>query len=182
MALKKTMGTAILTFEEMNTVLIEVESVVNAQPLTYVEDDQDGLSYTSSPSHLLHSRRITCLPNSGHFDIVSTYSTLTKKYKHQQKLLSQFTHLWRKQYLLSLRESHAVKHNIPQGRIPISVGDVIIMKDDLTRRVFWKLGIVKELITGPDSQVRAALVKVPGSNKLLKRSITHLIPVELSSS
>ena len=52
------MGTAILTFEEMNTV---VESVVNAQPLTYVEDDQDGLSYILSPSHLLHGRRIHLL-------------------------------------------------------------------------------------------------------------------------
>ena len=75
-----------------------------------------------------------------------------------------------------------MKHNVPQGRIPISVGDVIIMKDDLTRRVFWKLGIVKELITGRDSQVRVALVKVTWSSKLLRRSITHLIPVELSSS
>lgn len=51
MTLRKTMGRTILTFEEMNTVLIEVESVVNAQPPTYIEDDQDGLSYTLNPSH-----------------------------------------------------------------------------------------------------------------------------------
>ena len=38
-ALRKTMGQTILTFEEMNTVLIELESVVNARRLTYVEDD-----------------------------------------------------------------------------------------------------------------------------------------------
>ena len=173
------MGRTTLTFEEMNTVLIEVESVVNARPLTYIEDDQDGLSYTLSPSHLLHGRRITRLPNSGHFDIVSTHSALTKKYKHQRKLLSQFTQLWRKHYLLSLRETHAVKHKVLSGGVPISVGDVIIMKDDLMKRVFWKLGIMKELVKGRDSQVRAALVKVPNSSKLLRRSITHLIPVEL---
>ena len=53
------------------------------------------------------------------------------------------------------------------------------MKDDLTKRVFWRLGIVKVLVKGRDSQVRAALVKVPNSNKFLRRSITHLIPVEL---
>ena len=101
------MGKTILTFEETNTVLIEVESVANARPLTYVEDDQDGLSYMLSPSYLLHGRQITCL---GHFEIVSTHSALTKKYKHQQKLLSQFTQLWSKHYLLSLGETHAVKH------------------------------------------------------------------------
>ena len=90
MTLRKTMGKTILAFEEMNTVLIEVESVLNARPLTYVEDDQDGVSYMLS--HLLHGRQIICLPNSGHFEIVSTHSALTKKYKHQRKLLSQFTH------------------------------------------------------------------------------------------
>ena len=106
MALKKTMGKTILTLEEMNTILVELESVVNARPLTYVEDDQDGLSYTLSPSHLLHGRRITCLPNSGHLEVLSIHSTLTKRYKHQRKVLSQFMQLWRKHYLLNLRENH----------------------------------------------------------------------------
>ena len=53
------------------------------------------------------------------------------------------------------------------------------MKDDLTKRVFWKLGIVKELLKGRNSKVRAAVIKVPNSNKLLRRSVTHLIPVKL---
>ena len=82
MALKKTMCTTILTFEEMNTILIEVEFVVNARPLTYLEDDQDGLSYTLVPLTYSMVEKITCLPNSQHFDIVSTCSVLTKKYKH----------------------------------------------------------------------------------------------------
>ena len=70
----------------------------------------------------------------------------------------------------------------PQRKYPlISVGDVIILKDDLTKRMFWKLGIVKELITGRDGQTRAALIKVPNYAKLLRRSITHLIPVELQA-
>ena len=161
MALKKTMGKTTLSLEEMSTVLVEVESVVNARPLTYVEDDQDGLSYTLSPSHLLHGRRVTYLPNSGHFEVISTHSALTKRYKHQKRVLSQFVQLWRKHYLLNLRENHTVKHHAPPGITPISVGDVIIMKDDLTKRVFWKLGIVQELIKGHDSKVRAALVRFP---------------------
>ena len=39
---------------------------------------------------------------------------------------------------------------------------------------------MKELLIGCDSQVRAAAVKVGYSSRLLKRSITHLIPLELS--
>ena len=62
--------------------LIEVESVVSAQPLTYIEDDQDGLSYSLSPSHLINGRCITNMPNSEHFEIISTHTALTKQCKH----------------------------------------------------------------------------------------------------
>lgn len=43
----------------------------------------------------------------------------------------------------------------------------------------WRLGIIKELIVGQDGQTQAALIKVTNHTKLLRRSITHLIPVEL---
>ena len=32
----------------LGTLLIEVEAVINSRPLTYVEDDQDEISYTFS--------------------------------------------------------------------------------------------------------------------------------------
>lgn len=36
-------------------------------PLTYVEDNQDGMTCTSCPSHLINGRQITSMPNGGHF-------------------------------------------------------------------------------------------------------------------
>jgi len=82
LALRKTMGRTSLTIEEMNTLLVEVESLINARPLTYVEDDQDGLSYPLSPSHLINGRCITNTTNSEHFVIVSTHAALIRRYKH----------------------------------------------------------------------------------------------------
>jgi len=43
---------------------------------------------------------------------------------------------------------------------PISVG--VIVKSDLTKRAFWKLAKVKELLPGRDGQIRSAKVKVAG--------------------
>ena len=48
-ALKKVMGTAFLKVQELETLLYEVEAVVNSRPLTYVSDAFD---YTSSKSVL----------------------------------------------------------------------------------------------------------------------------------
>lgn len=180
--LKKTMGKSNLSYEELGTILTEVETVINSRPLTYVSDDQDGISSVLTPSHLINGRRITTMPNGQYFEVVSTYESLTKKAKHHRHLLTQFTKQWRKDYLLNLRENHSVK--MRQGKRPaIEKGDVVIVKDEGTKRLFWKLAIVTDLITGADNQSRAAVVKVSdpqGKVSLLRRSIKHLYPIEVN--
>ena len=56
---EKSLGRTTLSYDELNTLLVEIESVVKSRPLTYVEEDQDGVSYTLSPLHLINGRRIT---------------------------------------------------------------------------------------------------------------------------
>ena len=60
----------------------------------------------------------------------------------------------------------------------IQIGDVVV-KSDTSKRLFWKLGIVQQLLKGTDGQVRAAVVRVPESNRLLRRSVKHLYPIEV---
>ena len=179
--LKKSLGRSILNFDQLNTLLIEIECVLNSRPLTYVEDDTGGISYTLSPSHLIYGRRVTNNPNSSHFEIISTHEVLTKRARIQSHLLQQFTRQWRKEYLLSLRETH--KNNCHgKGGSVISVGDVVLLKDD-TKRMFWKLAVVQELLTGADKQVRAAIVSLGKSGRqsqLLRRSVKHLYPLEVT--
>ena len=49
------------------------------------------------------------------------------------------------------------------------------------KRALWKLALVQELLPGSDDKVRAAIVRVPGTQNLLKRSFSHLIPLEISA-
>ena len=63
------------------------------------------------------------------------------------------------------------------------VGDVVLLCDEGTKRAFWKLAVVNELIQGSDDKVRAAVIRVgndKGPAKLLKRSIQHMIPIEVT--
>ena len=180
--LRKIIGKATLRLEELNTILVEVESVINCRPLTYVYDAQEGISFALTPSHLMYGRRITTTPNATHFEVMSTCMSLTKRVKYHRRLLEQFTNRWRKDYLLSLREHHSMKHQGTQGSC-IKVGDVVLLYDEGTKRAFWKLAVVNELIQGSDDKVRAAVIRVgsdKGPAKLLKRSIQHLIPIEVT--
>ena len=182
--LRKTIGRSCLTYDQLQTLITEVESIINARPLTYVQDDIDGISYTLSPSHLIYGCRIADRPNDSHFDTISTTATLTKRYKRHKHLLAQFTNQWRKNYLTGLRESHRI--NCTRTKLPmISIGDVVVLKDDSTKRSFWKLAVVKELIPGRDVKIRAVWVRVANNDvqpRLLKRSTQHLYPVEVKSS
>ena len=180
-SLKKSIGRGTLNYEELNTILIDVEAIINSRSLTYVLDDQGRISDILTPSHLINDRRISTMSNDQHFEIVSTYQSLTKRAKHHKHLLTQFTRQWRREYLLNLQEIHSVK--VKHGQCSsIAKGDVVVVKDDASKRLFWKLGVVQDLITGDDQQVRAAVVKVSdpkGHTSLLRRSVRHLYPIEV---
>ncbi len=102
--LKKIIGRSSLTYDELNTILTEVEALINLRPITYIYDDDESISYPLCPSHLIYGHRITPMPTSEHYEVVSTYHSLTKRSRHQRKLLQQFTKQWEREYLQNLRE------------------------------------------------------------------------------
>ena len=71
-----------------------------------------------------------------------------------------------------------------EGQGPsVKVGDIVLLYDEGTKRAFWKLAVVNELIQGTDCKTRAAVIRIgsdKGPTRLLKRSIQHLIPIEVA--
>jgi hypothetical protein len=58
--LKKVLGRAHVTFSCLQTIIVEIEAVLNDRPLTSSDiEDEESLK----PSHLLYGRRITFLPH-----------------------------------------------------------------------------------------------------------------------
>ena len=57
--LKKVLGTAKLSFDELSTVLVEVEGTLNSRPLTYNGEELEDQVLT--PSHLIVGRSISLL-------------------------------------------------------------------------------------------------------------------------
>jgi hypothetical protein len=160
---------------------VEIEATLNNRPLTFIYDDKQGISYPLTPANV-YGRQIQRTPNDSHYKVVSNNKSLTRRARHQARVLKNFTDQWRKEYLLSLRESSRSQASC---RNEISVGDVVILKNDSTARVFWKLAKIESLITSKDNVVRSATVRVlDKENKkiiILRRPIQHLIPLEIRS-
>ena len=76
--------------------------------------------------------------------------------------VAQLVNRWRNEYLLSLREYRGAQ--VKTKGCSISVGDVIILKDEKVARNFWKLAKVIELLNGADGITRAALINVAAEN------------------
>ena len=108
-SLSKNIGRSNLTYEQLSTLIVEVESIINSCPLTYILDDQDRITGCLAPSQFLNGQRICTMPDSAHFEVVSTYQSLTLKLKHYRHLVDQFEKQWRRGHLLNLRESNSLK-------------------------------------------------------------------------
>lgn len=179
MGLKAVVGRSLLSSNELNTVLIEIEATVNSRPLTYVYTDLDE-PLPLTPAHLLYGKSITSFPPDHLVDeeytdpSLYTNSAVTKRYQYISKVIADFKTRWMDDYLLALRERSIHKHG--KAFAP-SVGDVVLIKSD-SPRLLWKLGRVMKLHEGSDSGERVAVVKTANGDTV--RPVARLYGLELN--
>jgi len=61
-AIKKVLGRRHISLTVLETIVVEIEAVINDRPLTFVSSELGDVE-PLTPAHLLHGRRITYLPH-----------------------------------------------------------------------------------------------------------------------
>lgn len=177
--LKKVLGTAKLSQDELSTVLTEVESTLNSRPLTYYGEELEEQVLT--PSHLIIGRRISPLSENDNISLdshdIAGGGNWSRRFVYLTKKLNHFWTRWHKEYLLGLRETHRLQKFLPND---IAEGDTVLIHEEKTKRNTWKLGIIEELIRGKDQVIRGAKVRklVRGKPEILCRPLQKLVPLE----
>ena len=187
MCLKKVLGRACVSFEELRVLLKEIKSTLNNRPLVPRDSSSDDLE-ALTPSHLLFGFQSSALPHP-HVALeeieTSTSSdspaSLNRMASRRAMIYQHYIQRFQHEYFAALRERHFYQQRTPSSfRVTSpSVGELVLIHDDDVSRLRWRLGIIEGLITGADGHVRAAHLRT--STGKTNRAISKLYPLELMS-
>ncbi|XP_064085400.1 uncharacterized protein LOC135200724 [Macrobrachium nipponense] len=131
--LQKVLYHKIVSLDELQTVVVEIQSRVNNRPLTYINSDRMSPE-SLSPSHLLYGRSIEAMPP--------------------------FEKILKNEYIISLREPHYVSDRARELN-NLKVGDVVLVQVESPRSE-WPLGRIVELRPDSEGVIRSVDVYCKG--------------------
>lgn len=150
-----------LTDDSLQTLLCEVESIINGRPITSVSDDPHDLE-PLTPNHLLLMKTQPNLPP-GIFNQNDLYTR--KRWRQIQYLADLFWRRWTREYLPLLQE----RQKWTRQKRNFEPGDVVLVVDSSSPRSTWTMGRIIQTL--PDSSGTVRRVKLQTKNSTLERSV-----------
>lgn len=162
----RTLQGSLLTFEELTTVMIQIEGVLNSRPITPLSTDPNDFQ-ALTPAHFLNQAPLN--------NIVEPICEIEKinylrRWQRVTALHQHFWQRWSKEYLHQLQQRckwTSTSYNIKPGTM------VLIHQED-SPSYKWKLGRVIDTIPGPDGNVRVVVIKTP--NGTIQRAVQKVAP------
>lgn len=169
--LYRVVGAVSLTFEEISTVLIQIEACLNSRPLVAASDDHNDFT-AISPGHFLTGSELLATP-SDNFDDCNMHTLA--KWKLVKKMRNDVWKQWCNDYLASLQQRNKWKQSVKN----VEKGAMVIVKEDNLPPMKWSLGRIVETHPGKDGNVRVVTVKTTDGE--YKRPITKISPLPISN-
>jgi hypothetical protein len=162
--LRRVIGVATLTFEEISTVLAQIEACLNSRPISQISEDSRE-PYPLTPGHFLVGSPLI-LPPDANYEC-SNVSSL-RRWQYTQKMVQDFWRRWSLEYLTHLLQRHKWSRHVPEPKL----GSIVLVKEDDLPPARWLYGIVTAKHPGLDQVTRVVTLKCKGS--IIKRPVTKL--------
>lgn len=166
--LVKVAAGAILTQEELLTMLLEIEAIMNSRPLSCSKLSQGNPFEVITPGHFLIGDSLVAAPEAHSASQVKM--SLSQRYQNLRSRINSFWKIWKTDYLTQLQEKSKWKKEMPN----VKRGTIVVLKDDGPPSS-WSYGKIEEVYPDALGQVRVADVLVKG--KLKRRSLSSLVPL-----
>ncbi|XP_018358678.1 PREDICTED: uncharacterized protein LOC108758299 [Trachymyrmex cornetzi] len=171
--LHRTIGDALLTFEEMTTLLVQIEAILNSRPIVPCSDDPEDFNVLT-PGHFLMGCTPTVVPEP------SLQDTRLSRLSRWQLLRQMIDSFWTRCSKECLQRYHSIS-KWKRDSNSIAEGSVVLVIDERYPSAKWPLGRIVSVHPGKDGLVRVATVKTQTST--LKRPIVKLcsLPIPINS-
>ena len=155
-----------LTYEELTTLLYQIEACLNSRPITQLSTDPKELN-ALTPGHFLTGRAPALIPE----PLTTKNKTPTNRWRYVTSLMHNFWRRWSAEYLHLL-------HSRPKWQIErqnIQKDDLVLVRSDLHPPGKWPLARVVE--THPDKEGRVRCVTLKTAKSTCRLAIHKLIPL-----
>lgn len=152
--------------ESLQTLMCEVESIINSRPLTAISSDVKD-PYPLSPNQILTMKTGIVLPPPGKFQRNDVY--MRRRWRRAQYLCNLCWSRWKREYLPTLQERakwNKVKRNL-------KVDDVVLFRDENAPRNVWPMGVVTKVEPDSKGLVRSVVLRTHTTE--LHRPVNKLI-------
>nr|XP_033320861.1 uncharacterized protein LOC117217400 [Megalopta genalis] len=162
---KRVVGDQKLTYEEMYTVLAQIEACLNSRPLHPLSTDPSDLN-PLTPGHFLVGQALTAFPEA---DLTNVRQNRLSRFQLIQQMVQHFWKRWQREYLHGLQQRPKWKVGSPD--VP-KVGAMVLVKEDNLPPMNWALGRILELHPGKDGITRVVVLRTV--NGIYKRPVTKI--------
>jgi len=148
--MRRVIGIACISFAEMSTILTQIEACLNSRPLCQIPSDPK-VPQALTPGHFLIGGPLMALADADYSNVpINKLSRWQFVQRYTQRLWKK----WSKDYLHQLQQHH----KWPTESNNIQRETVVLIKDDHTPPLQWKLGVI-DVRYGSDELVQVADVR-----------------------
>jgi len=161
--LLRTLGSPVATYEELCTLLAEIEAWLNTRPLCDLSDD----TYLF-PGHFLIGEPLTQLPAADFTDVKCNRLSRWQTYQQQ---LQKFWQCWSSDNLQSLQQRQRWQRTSPN----LQPGDLVLLREDNTAPLHWPTAVISDIHPGKNGIIQVVTISTPKG--VFKRPIIKICPL-----
>ena len=162
-------GDTSLTYEELYTLLTQVEATMNSRPLSALSEDPEDLN-ALTPGHFIMGCAPSLIPEPS---LETVKLTHLSRWQLIRQMLDSFWSRWSKECL----QRYYARYKWNKVTPSLTVGSLVLVVDERYPPAKWPLGRIVQTHEGKDGLTRVVTVRTQTS--ILKRPIVKMCPLPI---
>ncbi|XP_075170134.1 uncharacterized protein LOC142242443 [Haematobia irritans] len=162
--LNRTLSNTRLTFEELVTALVEIESILNSRPISPMSSDPSDFE-ALTPGHFITGSALRSLPDR---EVTSNNISNLEHWAQITALKQRFWKKWSHEYINELQ----VRNKWTASVSNIAIGSLVLVHEDNIPPQKWLMGRIINAVPGRDGRIRVADVNT--TKGVIRRPIHKL--------